>query len=262
MLTILPAFFLVFMGVLCFVYMILALRTNVVFFLIFLLLTPAFACLAAAYWYLAEDIESPIAPTLLLAGGALAFVVCMLGWWIFAAIMLAALDFPFQLPGRFARLTNCENVLMTVVSWRSVPCHQGREREGEGEAKPGLDPRWSIMRSRWHTIGHAVHGVWTDAEDMIPKTNNTEWKASMRSGLDSSPVCKLEIICFLVCNVSTSFISTSLMLAAVNQTDWLLARIGQILHLHAMLRSDCHASRTEQMFHSPPERRSPVSHIR
>jgi len=87
------------MGVLCLIYMICALRTNVVFLLIFTFLVPAFACLAAAYWHLAQDINSTVAPVLLVAGGALAFVVCLLGWWIFAAIMLAALDFPFQLPG-------------------------------------------------------------------------------------------------------------------------------------------------------------------
>jgi len=92
------------MGVLCFVYMILALRTNVVFFLIFLLLVPAFSCLAGAYWHLAQDPEAAIATTLLTAGGALAFVVCLLGWWIFFAIMLAALDFPFQLPGESSSL--------------------------------------------------------------------------------------------------------------------------------------------------------------
>ena len=33
-----------------------------------------------------------------IAGGACAFVTCMAGWYIFFAIMLAALDFPFQIP--------------------------------------------------------------------------------------------------------------------------------------------------------------------
>lgn len=27
-------------------------------------------------------------------------MTCLLGWWIFFAILLAALDFPFQLPGK------------------------------------------------------------------------------------------------------------------------------------------------------------------
>ena len=94
-----PAFFQVFMGVLCFVYMICALRTNIVFFGIFLTLIPAFGCLAGAYWQLAQG-NATLAVTLQLAAGACTFVTCMLGWWIFFAILLASLDFPFQLPGK------------------------------------------------------------------------------------------------------------------------------------------------------------------
>ena len=94
------AFFLVFMGVLCFLYMILALRTNLVFFFIFFFLVPSFACLAAAYWYNAEDYEGNAAKSkkLIVAAGAMTFVTDMLGWYIFMAILLASLDFPFQLP--------------------------------------------------------------------------------------------------------------------------------------------------------------------
>lgn len=94
------AFFLVFMGVLCFLYMILALRTNLVFFLIFLFLVPAFGLIANAFFLNASDYEAnqSMVATQLQAAGALAFVVCMLGWYIWMAIMLASLDFPFQLP--------------------------------------------------------------------------------------------------------------------------------------------------------------------
>ncbi|KAK5737254.1 hypothetical protein LTR17_006866 [Elasticomyces elasticus] len=90
-------FFQLFMGVLCFIYMICSLRTNIVFFGIFATLVPAFGCLAGAYWHLAQG-NAGTAGTLLVAAGAITFVTDMLGWWIFAAIMLAALDFPFQLP--------------------------------------------------------------------------------------------------------------------------------------------------------------------
>lgn len=94
------AFFLLFMGVLCFLYMILALRTNLVFFGIFLTLVPAFCLLAAAFWYNAEDYEgnAELSKTLILAAGACTFVTDLLGWYIFFAILLASLDFPFQLP--------------------------------------------------------------------------------------------------------------------------------------------------------------------
>jgi len=91
------AFFLVFMGLLCLIYMICALRTNVVFFLIFMTLVPAFGCLAGAYWHLAQG-DAVTAATLEVAAGALTFVTDACGWWIFFAILLASLDFPFQLP--------------------------------------------------------------------------------------------------------------------------------------------------------------------
>ncbi|KAF1344199.1 GPR1/FUN34/yaaH family-domain-containing protein [Delphinella strobiligena] len=97
-------FFFLFMGFLCFLYMILALRTNIVFVVIFATLSPAFCCLAGAYWHNAEaygagaTVAPAISGKLLIAAGALTFVTDMAGWWIFFAIMLAALDFPFQLP--------------------------------------------------------------------------------------------------------------------------------------------------------------------
>lgn len=50
------------------VYMILALRTNVVFFLIFFTLVLAFGFLTAAYWYAAEG--KALAAKMLVAGGA------------------------------------------------------------------------------------------------------------------------------------------------------------------------------------------------
>jgi len=98
------AFFLVFMGVLCFIYLICSLRTNVVFVVIFFTLVLAFSLLAGAYWQNANGIGNADPSALALAGrlqkaaGACVFVTSMAGWWIFFAIMLAALDFPFQIP--------------------------------------------------------------------------------------------------------------------------------------------------------------------
>ena len=86
------------MGFLCLIYMICALRTNVVFVLIFAGLIPAFGLLAAAYWHLAQG-NTAAAGTYQIAAGALCFFVDFCGWWIFFAILLASLDFPFQLPG-------------------------------------------------------------------------------------------------------------------------------------------------------------------
>jgi len=90
-------FYLVCMGALVIVYSICALRTNLILFLILFLLIPAFGCLTGAYFNLALG-NTPTALACLKAGGALAFVVCMLGWWIFAAILLASVDFPLSLP--------------------------------------------------------------------------------------------------------------------------------------------------------------------
>lgn len=87
------------MGFLCLIYMICALRTNVVFVCIFAGLVPAFGCLAGAYWHLAMG-NTGTAGTLVVAAGALTFIVDICGWWIFFAILLASLDFPFQLPGK------------------------------------------------------------------------------------------------------------------------------------------------------------------
>lgn len=85
------------MGVLCLVYFICSLRTNVVFSLIFITLVFAFGCLAGAYWQNAMG-NTVAAGHLIVAAGAITFVTDLCGWWIFFAIMLASLDFPFQIP--------------------------------------------------------------------------------------------------------------------------------------------------------------------
>ena len=86
------------MCVLVTVYMIVSLRTNVVFLLIFILLIPTFALLAFFFFNISEEKFPPY--NALHAAGALAFVVSMLGWYIFLAILLASVDFPFSLPGK------------------------------------------------------------------------------------------------------------------------------------------------------------------
>ncbi|KAH8797940.1 hypothetical protein F5884DRAFT_687550 [Xylogone sp. PMI_703] len=98
------AYFMLFMGLLCFIYLICAFRTNVCFVVIFLALVLTFCLLAGTYWQTANSIANSdpsaaaLAHRLQVAAGACAFVACWAGWWIFFAIMLAALDFPFQIP--------------------------------------------------------------------------------------------------------------------------------------------------------------------
>ena len=94
------------MGMLCFVYMICSLRTNFVFFMIFFTLVMAFCLLTGAYLELNNG-NTARAGRLQEAGGAFAFITCLFGWWIFIAIMLASLDFPFSIPGKWFCLRGC-----------------------------------------------------------------------------------------------------------------------------------------------------------
>jgi succinate-acetate transporter protein len=91
-------FFFIAMGLMCFIYMILALRTNIVFVGIFASLVCGFACLTGSYYQAAKG-NAGVAHNCQVAGGACVFVTSCLGWYLFFVIMLAALDFPFQLPG-------------------------------------------------------------------------------------------------------------------------------------------------------------------
>lgn len=87
------------MGVLCLVYLICSLRTNVVLVGILFPLPPAFSFIAAAFWYTAKG-DTEYALKMQITGGAFAFVTTALGWYLFTALMLAAIDSPIQLPGK------------------------------------------------------------------------------------------------------------------------------------------------------------------
>lgn len=90
-------FFLLFMGLLSFIYLICALRTNLVFVAIFLGLLLTFVVLTASYWHLALG-NNIMAGKLQIAAGVFGFMATLAGWWIFFAQMLAAVDFPLQIP--------------------------------------------------------------------------------------------------------------------------------------------------------------------
>ena len=89
------AFWQVYMGVLVTVYWIISFRTNIIFNLIFLLLIPAFGCLSG---YFFDAAQGNVKPELLQAAGGLTFVICLLGWYLFFVQLLAAVDFPLNLP--------------------------------------------------------------------------------------------------------------------------------------------------------------------
>jgi succinate-acetate transporter protein len=94
------AYFQLYMSLLCFVFLICSLRTNVVFFSIFLLLVPAFGCLAGAFWKIAEGTPDALETALKAqhAAGGLTFAVALLGWYLLFVQLLASVDFPLNLP--------------------------------------------------------------------------------------------------------------------------------------------------------------------
>ncbi|CEJ89895.1 hypothetical protein VHEMI05711 [[Torrubiella] hemipterigena] len=94
------AFWLLFMGLLCVIYLIAALRTNIAFVIVFACLVVAFPLLTGAYFLQAMDYAGNAAVVLKLvkAAGAMAFICSLTGWWIFFALILAAVDFPLNIP--------------------------------------------------------------------------------------------------------------------------------------------------------------------
>ncbi|KAJ5057922.1 GPR1/FUN34/yaaH family-domain-containing protein [Bipolaris maydis] len=91
------AYFQIGMGIMCLVFLVCSIRTNLVFFMIFFSLVPSFGLLAGSYFQAANG-RASLAKKLAEAGGAFGFVACLFGWYIFSAIMLATVDFPFNLP--------------------------------------------------------------------------------------------------------------------------------------------------------------------
>ncbi|KAK8175939.1 hypothetical protein IWX90DRAFT_464403 [Phyllosticta citrichinensis] len=85
------------MAFMCFLFTILALRTNLCFVTILGSLFFVFCMLAGAYWQTSNG-NLDTARHLQKAGGAFAFITICTGWWVMFAILLVAIDFPFQLP--------------------------------------------------------------------------------------------------------------------------------------------------------------------
>ncbi|CAJ2513944.1 Uu.00g020630.m01.CDS01 [Anthostomella pinea] len=88
------------MALLCFVFLICSLRTNIVFVVTFFALIFHFGFATGAFWALGADYagNAHFASRLLVGAGASAFVATAAGWWILFTILLASVDFPFALP--------------------------------------------------------------------------------------------------------------------------------------------------------------------
>lgn len=91
------AFYLLFWGVMCTIYAVISLRTNLVFFTIFVTVDMAFLLLAGTYWHTAAG-NLATAAACTKAAGAFAFVCTLAGWYLLVVILLDSLDFPFSLP--------------------------------------------------------------------------------------------------------------------------------------------------------------------
>jgi len=91
------AFYLLFWGVYVFLLLLASLRTNIAFVCLFFVLDIAFFLLTAAYFNLGYG-NASYANTLLIAGGAFAFLTCLCGWWILAALLFGATGLPLNVP--------------------------------------------------------------------------------------------------------------------------------------------------------------------
>lgn len=89
------AYFPLYMGLLCFIYFVASLKTNVVLMLTFLLLVPTMGCLSGVFFKAAEGVA---ATNLMTVAGACGFVVCLLCWYLLAVQILASVAFPLNLP--------------------------------------------------------------------------------------------------------------------------------------------------------------------
>jgi hypothetical protein len=85
------------MVILCTVFAIAALRTNFVLFLILLILIPCFSCVAAAFFQLGNG-NVALGTKLQHVGAGLLLVASLLGWYLFAGLVLLGVDFPIGLP--------------------------------------------------------------------------------------------------------------------------------------------------------------------
>lgn len=84
-------------GILCFVYFLAALRTNVPFVLVFLSLVFAFEMIAAGYFHSAQGNMAAAAMDFKVAGG-FAFVTALAGFWIDFSLILASVGYPYTIP--------------------------------------------------------------------------------------------------------------------------------------------------------------------
>ncbi|KAL2829115.1 GPR1/FUN34/yaaH family-domain-containing protein [Aspergillus pseudoustus] len=89
------AYFFVFLTILAIFYLVVSVRTNIVFFTVFLLLVPCFGCLSGFYFSIGTGTPNL---TLQHTAGGLALGINILGWYLLFVQLLTTVDFPLSLP--------------------------------------------------------------------------------------------------------------------------------------------------------------------
>ncbi|KAM0351057.1 hypothetical protein ACHAPU_002838 [Fusarium lateritium] len=91
------AFFLVGMAILCAIYTVASIRTNIALFTILLLLVPCFGSLATSFFSVGQG-KAELALRCQHAGAGLLFVITLIGWYTLTSMLLLSVDFPIMLP--------------------------------------------------------------------------------------------------------------------------------------------------------------------
>lgn len=92
-----------FMAVLCFIFFICSIRSNVCMVVVFFCLTISYSLMAAVNWELAEALGGnpskvkTVHNLQIMAGGFL-FTASMIGWYVLLALMMVCIDYPIQVP--------------------------------------------------------------------------------------------------------------------------------------------------------------------
>lgn len=92
------AFYALALGALSFIYLFASLRTNLVFFLVFVAATIGFGLAAGAFWNIAEG-NMALGLKLVVGAGGSFWGAAMLGWYLLAALLFQIMELPIpQLP--------------------------------------------------------------------------------------------------------------------------------------------------------------------
>ena len=90
-------FLFLWMAVMCLIYLVASLRTDIVHVIIFLTLVIAYGLIAGEEWSTASG-NSELAHSLQLASGVFLLICDLAVWYLFIIEILASVDFPFTLP--------------------------------------------------------------------------------------------------------------------------------------------------------------------